>query len=102
MQDYIDEFDMLYPRVEIQVAQAISFFILGVLPALQMPVRMFKPHSLSEAYSLARLQELTVEAICGTHRSIPTPLFPKTPQHPTSTNITPKKDTNLLLLFTLQ
>ncbi|KAF2314520.1 hypothetical protein GH714_027257 [Hevea brasiliensis] len=30
---------------------------------LQIPVRMFKPQTLSEAYSLARLQEMTVAAL---------------------------------------
>lgn len=41
----------------------MSFFLSGLIDELQMPVRMFRPKSLAEAYSLAKLQELTVRAL---------------------------------------
>ncbi|KAF2285305.1 hypothetical protein GH714_042347 [Hevea brasiliensis] len=43
--------------------QALSFFLSGLIDELQMPVRMFKPQTLTKAYALANLQEITVAAI---------------------------------------
>ncbi|XP_042032392.1 uncharacterized protein LOC121779117 [Salvia splendens] len=63
LQSYMDTFDELYPRASIREDQALSFFLSGLIDELQMPVRMFKPKSLAEAYSLAKLQELTVKAL---------------------------------------
>ncbi|XP_042051538.1 uncharacterized protein LOC121796828 [Salvia splendens] len=63
LQDYMDTFDELYPRAGIREDQALSFFLSGLIDELQMPVRMFRPKALSEAYSLAKLQELTVRAL---------------------------------------
>ncbi|XP_042065679.1 uncharacterized protein LOC121809207 [Salvia splendens] len=63
LQDYMDIFDELYPRAGIREDQALSFFLSGLIDELQMPVRMFRPKTLAEAYSLAKLQELTVRAL---------------------------------------
>ncbi|KAF2299714.1 hypothetical protein GH714_002669 [Hevea brasiliensis] len=63
LQDYLDAFDEIYPKAGIREDQALSFFLSGLVDELQMPVRMFKPSTLAEAYSLARLQEITVAAI---------------------------------------
>ena len=61
--DYQDVFDTLLSRVDISEDHAISFY-LGVLPTeLEMAVRMFKPKSLADAYSLTNLQEATLNAI---------------------------------------
>lgn len=62
LHDYMDVFDELYPRAGIREDQALSFFLSGLIDELQMPVRMFRPKRLAEAYSLAKLQELTVRA----------------------------------------
>lgn len=45
---------------------------------LQMVVRMFKLVALAEVYSLAGLQELTIEALRNPTSQIPTPLFHNT------------------------
>ncbi|XP_042032325.1 uncharacterized protein LOC121779040 [Salvia splendens] len=63
LHSYMDTFDELYPRVGIREDQALSFFLSGLIDELQMPVRMFRPKSLAEAYSLAKLQDLTVKAL---------------------------------------
>ena len=36
-------------------SQALSFFRSGLVDELQMPIRMFRPKALADAYSLARL-----------------------------------------------
>ena len=63
LQDYLNAFDELYPKAGITEKQSLSFFLSRLNDELQMPIRMFKPKNLAEAYSLARLQELTVAAI---------------------------------------
>ncbi|KAF2301133.1 hypothetical protein GH714_020363 [Hevea brasiliensis] len=60
----------LRARFGIREDQALSFFLFGLNDELQMPVRMFKPQTLVEAYALAKLQEITVAAI--QHKSIST------------------------------
>lgn len=60
LQHYLDCFDELCPRTGICEDQAFSFFLTGLIDELQMPVRIFTPRSLSEAYSLAKLQEIIV------------------------------------------
>ncbi|KAF2284477.1 hypothetical protein GH714_025524 [Hevea brasiliensis] len=63
LQEYLDTFDALYPKAGVREDQALSFFLSGLIDELQMPVRMFKPQTLAEAYALAKLQEITVAAI---------------------------------------
>lgn len=63
LQHYLDCFDELFTRTGICEDQAFSFFLMGLIDELQMPVRMFKPRSLSEAYFLAKLQEIIVAAL---------------------------------------
>ena len=63
LQEYLNAFDELYPKAGITEEQSLSFFLSGLNDELQMPIRMFKPRTLAEAYSLARLQELTIAAI---------------------------------------
>ncbi|WKA01485.1 hypothetical protein VitviT2T_019765 [Vitis vinifera] len=63
LQSYMDEFDELYPIADIKESHAFSFFLSGLIDELQMPVRMFKPQTLADAYSLARLQEIAVAAL---------------------------------------
>ncbi|KAF2323157.1 hypothetical protein GH714_033726 [Hevea brasiliensis] len=43
--------------------RSIEFFLSGLVDELQLAVKMFKPRTLSEAYSLATLQEVTVATI---------------------------------------
>ena len=44
-------------------SQAPSFFRSGLVDELQMPIRMFRPKALADAYSLAHLQEIAVAAL---------------------------------------
>ncbi|KAF2289633.1 hypothetical protein GH714_037625 [Hevea brasiliensis] len=48
---------------EFKKEKALNFFLSGLVDELQLAVKMFKPRTLSEAYSLARLQEVTVATI---------------------------------------
>ncbi|KAF2301132.1 hypothetical protein GH714_020360 [Hevea brasiliensis] len=63
LEEYLDTFDALYPKAGVREDQALSFFLSGLIDELQMPVKMFKPQTLAEAYALAKLQERTVAAI---------------------------------------
>lgn len=63
LQEYLDAFDELYAKARIPEGNASSFFLSGLSDELQIAIRMFKPTTLAEAYSLARLQELHVAAI---------------------------------------
>ena len=61
--DYQDVFDTFLSRVDISEDRAISFYLGGLPTELEMAVRMFKPKSLADAYSLTNLQEATLNAI---------------------------------------
>ncbi|GKB66889.1 hypothetical protein Tco_0928301 [Tanacetum coccineum] len=61
--DYQDAFDTLLSRVDISEEHAVSYY-LGWLPAgIEMGVRMLRPKTLADAYSLTNLQEATLEAV---------------------------------------
>ena len=49
--------------MEIPEEQAISFFLAGLPNEIELAVRMFKPQTLSNTYSLAKLQEATHKAV---------------------------------------
>ncbi|KAF2308260.1 hypothetical protein GH714_039597 [Hevea brasiliensis] len=70
LQEYLDAFYALYPKTGIREDQALSFFLSGLNDELKMPVRMFKPQTLVEAYALAKLQEIIAAAIQNKSRSI--------------------------------
>ena len=59
----MEEFDELYPRTYVKESQALSFFSSSLVDELQMLVRMFKPKTLADAYSLACMQEIAVAAL---------------------------------------
>ncbi|KAF2296866.1 hypothetical protein GH714_010277 [Hevea brasiliensis] len=63
LQDYWNSLNQLYSKARIQEEKALNFFLSGLVDELQLVVKMFKPRTLSEAYSLARLQEVTVATI---------------------------------------
>lgn len=60
LQDYLNVYYEIYPKVGISEGQSLSFLLSSLCDELQMLIRMFKPKTLAETYSLARLQELTV------------------------------------------
>lgn len=59
MPEYQDQFESLLNRVDLSEEHAISLFIGGLQQEIRMVSKMFKPRTLSDAYSLARLQEAT-------------------------------------------
>ncbi|XP_022031865.1 uncharacterized protein LOC110932921 [Helianthus annuus] len=56
LEDYCDEFDLLLNKVTLPYEYTISLFIEGLKPEIKCHVKMFKPKTLRETYSLARLQ----------------------------------------------
>lgn len=54
---------MLLSKVDLTEQQAVSFYLGGLQEDIAMGVRMFKPNTLVDAYSLTKLQEATIAAI---------------------------------------
>ncbi|GJX93843.1 hypothetical protein Tco_0348429 [Tanacetum coccineum] len=48
---------------DITEAQSISMFIAGLLASIELSVRMFRPKSFVDAFSLANLQEATLDVV---------------------------------------
>lgn len=61
--DYQDAFDTLLSRVDISAEHAISFYLGGLPTELEMGVRMHRPKTLADAYSLTNFQEATLNAV---------------------------------------
>ncbi|XP_022026308.1 uncharacterized protein LOC110927012 [Helianthus annuus] len=59
LDEYCDKFDLLLNKVTLPDEYTISLFIEGLKPEIKCHVKMFKPKTLRETYSLARLQEQT-------------------------------------------
>ncbi|XP_071728193.1 uncharacterized protein [Rutidosis leptorrhynchoides] len=57
VEEYHDKFEYLLNKVEISEKHAVSLFLGGLRKDIELSVRMFKPKSLEDAYSLAKLQE---------------------------------------------
>jgi len=70
VEQYQEVFDSLLNRVESPVAHAVSCFLSGLNKELQNAVRMFKPHTLHDAYCLAKLQKATLASIARKARPI--------------------------------
>ncbi|GKC53699.1 putative mitochondrial protein [Tanacetum coccineum] len=73
IEEYQNSFDKLLSRVDTREDQAISFYMAGLPNDIELSVRMFKPQTLSVAYSLSKLQVETNEA---TKKRNKEPLFP--------------------------
>ena len=99
MRQYQSDFEALLTQVNITEAQAISMFIAGLPASIEVNVRMFKPRTLADAFSLSSLQETALVLT----RQRYTPILP-TPKPITSTsyanrNVTyPAKSTSTLAL----
>ncbi|GJY63672.1 retrotransposon-related protein [Tanacetum coccineum] len=90
------------PVVNITEAQAISMYIASLPATIEMNVRMFKPRSLEDAFSLSSLQETTLALVKQRYN----PILP-TPRPTTATNTFvnrnatfPAKNTSTLALLT--
>ncbi|XP_074317936.1 uncharacterized protein LOC141654717 [Silene latifolia] len=60
VQKYHDEFDVLISKLTLQPDYALSCFITGLEDNITLMVRMLKPKTISDAYSLAKLQEASL------------------------------------------
>ncbi|KAG8386825.1 hypothetical protein BUALT_Bualt03G0189200 [Buddleja alternifolia] len=89
VKDYLDKFHELLNNVDLSEAYAVSCFLARLKNEIVVQVRMFKPKSLQEAVSLAKLQEqafiLAAKRNVGSfkHNSTfqkNTPLLPTPPQ----------------------
>ncbi|GKA83072.1 gypsy/ty3 retroelement polyprotein [Tanacetum coccineum] len=65
VQQYIDAYDRLLCRVELQDEQAMSFFIAGLQSEIKLVVRMFKPTSLTEFGQVFLLEVVVDEEPSG-------------------------------------
>ncbi|GKA34796.1 gypsy/ty3 retroelement polyprotein [Tanacetum coccineum] len=57
MKQYQSDFETLLNQVEITKAQYVSMYIAGLPPTIEMNVRMFRPRTLADAFSLSNFQE---------------------------------------------
>ncbi|GKF61990.1 hypothetical protein Tco_0182044, partial [Tanacetum coccineum] len=73
VQKYHERFELLLNKVELPEVHAISLFLGGMPQSISLPVRMFKPKSLSDTASLCKLQEATLAA----HKARQSPILPK-------------------------
>ncbi|KAD2394418.1 hypothetical protein E3N88_41395 [Mikania micrantha] len=60
LDEYYDEFDLLLNKVSIPEEYAISLFLEGLKPEIRCHVKLFKPTTLRDSYSLARLQNQAI------------------------------------------
>ncbi|GJR67341.1 NIN-like protein [Tanacetum coccineum] len=63
MREYQSQFEKLLNQVDITESQSISMFIVGLPVFIELNVRMFRPKSLADAFSLANSQEATLAVI---------------------------------------
>nr|GEW54224.1 hypothetical protein [Tanacetum cinerariifolium] len=66
------QFEQLLTQVDITESQAVSMFIAGLPANMEMNVRMFKPQTLVDAFSLANSQKASLAVI----KQKATPLLP--------------------------
>ena len=60
---YHDLFEFWLGRVDINEEYAISFFLNGLKPVIQQPVKMFMPKLVSQAYTLSQLQKDSLKTL---------------------------------------
>jgi hypothetical protein len=62
LENYNTQFDNLALKVQgLPESHKLSYFLGGLKNEMRLPVRMFNPRSLIDAYSLARIQEECLE-----------------------------------------
>nr|GEV13224.1 hypothetical protein [Tanacetum cinerariifolium] len=76
MKDYHSQFEQLITQVDIIESQSISMFIPVLPVTMEMIVRMFRPQTLADAFSLANFQKASSAVIKQkTTPLLPTPKF---------------------------
>nr|GEV02422.1 gypsy/Ty3 retroelement polyprotein [Tanacetum cinerariifolium] len=98
MKQYQSDFKALLNQLNITEAQAISMYIVGLPATIEINVRMFKPRSLEDDFSLSSLQETTLALVKQRYNPILS-----TPRTTTSTFVNmnvsyPTKNTSTLAL----
>ena len=83
LQDYLEEFDVLSHKVTLTEEYSLSCFLSGLRDEIKIPLRMFGPRSLQQAYALARLQESYLTATRSNRN-----YYNKPPSQPPSTTTT--------------
>ncbi|GJX58361.1 retrotransposon-related protein [Tanacetum coccineum] len=63
VQVYQDQFESLLNKLELLESYAVSLFVGGLKDEISMPIRMFKLTTLADAFSMARMQEATNNAM---------------------------------------
>ncbi|GJY45190.1 putative mitochondrial protein [Tanacetum coccineum] len=63
MKEYQRQFEKLLNQVDNTESQSVSMFIASLPASIELNVRMFRPKSLIDAFSLANLQEATLAVI---------------------------------------
>lgn len=58
LQQYLEEFDVLFSKSGLNEAQAVSHFLGGLREEIELSVRLFNPTKLQSAYALTKVQEL--------------------------------------------
>ena len=71
VQVYQDKFEDLLNRMNLTESLAMSLFIGGLKDEISMPVRMFKPLSLADLFSMAKMQKATLLATKSRCNSYP-------------------------------
>lgn len=61
VKEYHDTFDSIVSRLDLPLAYVLSCFIAGLEDEIQLQVRMFNPHTIQQAYCLAKLQEAALK-----------------------------------------
>jgi len=70
LHDYKSKFDTLALKVQgLLEAHKLSCFMGGLKEEIRLPVRMFNPKNLVDAYALARIQEECVMNVVKSFRS---------------------------------
>ncbi|XP_061978682.1 uncharacterized protein LOC133699462 [Populus nigra] len=92
LEEYIQDFDILWNKVEINEKQSLVIFLGGLELEIKNTVKMFKPKTLKHAYNLARLQAntLSYKKFSSSPKRYSPPIMPTQPQiHlPTPPNFT--------------
>ncbi|GKA01485.1 gypsy/ty3 retroelement polyprotein [Tanacetum coccineum] len=100
MKQYQSDFEALLNQVNITEAQAISMYIVGLPATIEMNVRMFKPRSLEDAFSLSSLHETTLALVKQRYTLIlPTPRTTATSTFVNKNATYPAKNTSTLALL---
>ncbi|GKB59346.1 Fe(3+) dicitrate transport system permease [Tanacetum coccineum] len=96
-----DANEALLNQVNITEAQSISMYIVGLPVTIEVNVRMFKPRTLADAFSLSSLQETTLDLVKQRYALLlSTPRTTNTSTFANRNNNYPTKNTSTLALPT--